>query len=86
MDRDRAGPFGPRLEGLVLRDGQGIFYEVPCVVIERYRVSVERAAELSARKDVASSAGERTDGGALAWSIAEGVYADERVDAAWRHS
>ncbi len=34
------------LEGLVLRDGAGAFYEVPCVVIERYRVPVERAVEL----------------------------------------
>lgn len=36
-----------RVEGVILRDHDGALYEVPSLVIERYRVSADRAAELT---------------------------------------
>jgi hypothetical protein len=58
------------LEGLVLRDSAGRFYEMPLMVVERYRVSEARAEELAgqAASDVHGFA-ERM------WIVAGGIYA-----------
>jgi hypothetical protein len=65
------------MEGLVLRDGDGAFYEVPRVVIERYRVTEERAAELTAELPADMAPVSLT----LAWRVTSAVYAS-RVFAA----
>jgi hypothetical protein len=59
------------LEGLVLSDADGAFYEVPRVVIERYRVTDERAAELAAEltDDVIGMSL------SLAWRVTRALYA-----------
>jgi hypothetical protein len=75
MTADEDRPAAMRLEGLVLRDGQGWIYEVPCLVIERYRVTDERAAELTARP--AGSARQPVSAAtlaSLAWTVQGGVY------------
>jgi hypothetical protein len=56
----------PRLEGLILRDDAGSLYEVPCALIERYRVSVDRAAEIGAPPGAPA---------ALPWVLHGGSYA-----------
>lgn len=61
------------LEGLVLRDGNGILYEVPCAVVERYRVSSERADELSTQSDPAPAAVSQL--ATANWSLHGAVYA-----------
>ena len=70
------------LEGLVLRDGDGRYYEVPRVVIERYRMADADAAGLS-RSSHDSSASPGANGlpaGALPWSIHDGIYLPARAE------
>jgi hypothetical protein len=75
MVREQRELTAMRLEGLVLRDGQGALYEVPCLLIERYRVTDERAAELAGQSRAASMpAPEGGVLGAAAWSVQGGVY------------
>src|SRR4051812_20728890 len=59
------------LEGLVLSDADGAYYEVPRVVIERYRVTDERAAELAVEltDDVIGMSL------SLAWRVTRALYA-----------
>lgn len=66
MEGQAGGVADLRLEGLLLCDGTGACYEVPRVVIERYRV----ARQLPAPDGAASSAAPR-----LAWVVAGGIYA-----------
>jgi len=78
MTREPQQAAEARLEGLLLRDGHGNIYEVPCTVIERYCVTEERAAELRERLATdrrASSAGpdQRT---VLWWALEGGISAD----------
>ena len=64
-----------RLEGIVLSNGRGDLYEVPCLVIERYRVSEERATELAAR--LGSGQADSDDGRCkdeAPWSVQGGIY------------
>jgi hypothetical protein len=56
-----------RLEGLILHDGSA-YYEVPCLVIERYRVSDQRHAEIAAT-------GEADHSAQPAWIVYGGIYA-----------
>ncbi len=67
MARDAHNADQPRLEGLVLFDGAE-YYELPYVVIERYRVPDERRDEL--RADAAPRAGS-----SLPWLVYSGTYA-----------
>ncbi|MGD9890997.1 MAG: hypothetical protein AB7R89_18205 [Dehalococcoidia bacterium] len=66
-----------RLEGIVLCDGDGALYEVPYLVIERYRVSTDREKELTiALADERAMSGDRggeADGGP--WAVRGGIYA-----------
>ncbi len=59
-------PAERRLEGLVLRDSTGALYEVPRVVIERYRLAAEyeSAPDYDARDTPT-------------WSVHAAVYAPE---------
>jgi hypothetical protein len=59
------------LEGLILHDGSA-YYEVPCLVIERYRVSEQRHAEIAAARDADSSA-------EPVWIVYSGIYAPPSV-------
>ena len=64
-----------RLEGIVLSNGRGDLYEVPCLVIERYRVSEERAQELAA--GLGSTRADSDDGRCedeAPWSVQGGIY------------
>lgn len=64
-----------RLEGIVLSNGRGDLYEVPCLVIERYRVSEERATELAA--GLGSTKADSDDGrfeDEAPWSVQGGIY------------
>jgi hypothetical protein len=65
-----------RLEGLVLRDSRGWLYEVPCLVIERYRVPEERAMELARGlgDGVAPPGDGRADDADAPWVVRGGVY------------
>lgn len=75
MTRDQWEPRDLRLEGLVLRDAHGVLYEVPCTLIERYRVTEEQAAELAellaATDGPAASSIPESD----AWIVRGGVFA-----------
>jgi hypothetical protein len=62
------------LEGLVLRDGSGRLYEVPRVVIERYRMEVERAAELMGTTAAEASARWLGVLRPAAWTVDGGIY------------
>lgn len=64
----------PRLEGLVLRDGDGAYYEVPRVVIERYRVANPQSAPPGALP-ISGSKGDLNPTPDSAWQVAGGVYA-----------
>jgi hypothetical protein len=70
--QQRAGTYTEGLEGIVLHDGEGGFYELPWSVVERYRVSDTRALELAEPRpaDVRGFVG-------TSWSILGGVYEPE---------
>jgi hypothetical protein len=70
--QQQAGSFAEGLEGIVLHDGEGGFYEVPWSVVVRYRVSDGRATELAGPRP----ADVRGFGGA-SWTILGGVYEPE---------
>lgn len=70
MQREKRPPVG-ELEGLVLSDGSGAFYEVPTVVIARYRVPADEVASLG-RVGQLSGADEPHG---PAWTVYGGVYA-----------
>jgi hypothetical protein len=65
---------GLRLEGLLLRDGEGAYYEVPCVIIERYRIASVFTTQPQQRPAV-DGAGNRDLAPDSAWIVAGGVYA-----------
>lgn len=58
-----------RLEGIILRDSANALYEVPALVIERYRVTPDRAAELAV--DAAALGGA---GGGAWWTVAGAIF------------
>lgn len=58
-----------RLEGIILHDGDGGFYEVPWSVVERYRVSDVRATELAGPEPA-----EVRGFNGQPWTILGGVY------------
>lgn len=58
-----------RMEGIILRDHDGALYEVPSLVIERYRVSADRAVELSG----AAAMPDEIETGAW-WTVAGAVF------------
>jgi hypothetical protein len=59
------------LEGLVLGDGTGAFYEVPTVVIARYRLADDEVVRLR----VAAQLSGTDEPQRPAWTIHSGVYA-----------
>jgi len=62
------------LEGLLLSDGSGAFYEVPTVVIARYRVSDEEVASLGRAGQLSGTEKPHRP----AWTVHGGIYAHKR--------
>lgn len=75
LHEERQSP-AMRLEGLVLGDEHGNLYEVPCLVIERYRVTEERAKDLTtAHTEADSTFGDRWEAAKhTPWAVRGAVY------------